>query len=85
MMIPGGMFAGRLWWLLRWLGHDRVAVLDGGIDHWIGEGRAVSTAVPRSAPAVLKVDLRDSVVEQRRRARWSCRPSASGCHRRPQS
>jgi thiosulfate/3-mercaptopyruvate sulfurtransferase len=58
----GGMFAGRLWWLLRWLGHDRVAVLDGGIDHWIGEGRAVSTAVPRSAPAVLKVDLRDSVV-----------------------
>ena len=28
----GGMIAGRLWWLLRWLGHDRVALLDGGIN-----------------------------------------------------
>jgi len=34
-----GMFASRLWWLLRWLGHDAVAVLDGGIAKWIAEGR----------------------------------------------
>ena len=27
-----GMFASRLWWLLRWLGHDAVAVLDGGFE-----------------------------------------------------
>lgn len=58
----GGMFAARLWWLLRWLGHTRVAVLDGGIDQWVGEGRAVSTDVPTSTPAILKVDLRDGVV-----------------------
>ena len=58
----GGMFAARLWWLLRWLGHTRVAVLDGGIDQWIGEGRAVSNEVPTSAPAILKVDPRDWVV-----------------------
>jgi len=31
----GGSFAGRLWWLARWLGHDRVAVLDGGWQAWM--------------------------------------------------
>lgn len=58
----GGMFAARLWWLLRWLGHTRVAVLDGGIDQWIGEGRTVSNDVPTSTLAILKVDPRDWVV-----------------------
>ena len=39
-----GMFASRLWWLLRWLGHDAVAVLDGGFSKWIAEGRPISSA-----------------------------------------
>jgi thiosulfate/3-mercaptopyruvate sulfurtransferase len=39
-----GMFASRLWWLLRWLGHDAVGVLDGGFAKWVAEGRAVSVA-----------------------------------------
>ncbi|WP_227817648.1 sulfurtransferase [Nitrogeniibacter aestuarii] len=30
----GGMYAARLWWLLRWLGHDAVAVLNGGLQAW---------------------------------------------------
>lgn len=34
-----GMYASRLWWMLRWLGHDRVAVLDGGLAGWVAEGR----------------------------------------------
>ena len=38
-----GMFASRLWWLLRWLGHDAVAVLDGGLAKWLEEGRPMST------------------------------------------
>jgi thiosulfate/3-mercaptopyruvate sulfurtransferase len=39
-----GMFASRLWWLLRWLGHEAVAVLDGGFAKWVVEGRSISTA-----------------------------------------
>lgn len=30
----GAMFCGRLWWMLKWLGHDAVAVLDGGLAAW---------------------------------------------------
>jgi thiosulfate/3-mercaptopyruvate sulfurtransferase len=38
-----GSFAARLWWLLRWLGHERVAVLDGGFAAWQEAGLPVST------------------------------------------
>jgi thiosulfate/3-mercaptopyruvate sulfurtransferase len=34
-----GMYASRLWWLLRYMGHDAVALLDGGWAKWIREGR----------------------------------------------
>jgi len=46
----GGMVAARLWWLLRWLGHLPVAVLDGGWNQWIGEGRPQSSEIPRPQP-----------------------------------
>lgn len=46
----GGMYAARAWWLLRWLGHADVAVLDGGLGAWTGEGGAVDTAPPVVAP-----------------------------------
>jgi thiosulfate/3-mercaptopyruvate sulfurtransferase len=36
-----GALAARAWWLLKWLGHDRVRLLDGGIDHWVASARAV--------------------------------------------
>ncbi|RYZ06845.1 MAG: sulfurtransferase [Myxococcales bacterium] len=38
----GGAFASRLWWMLRWLGHDAVAVLDGGFAAWVAEGWPVT-------------------------------------------
>ncbi|VXB48409.1 sulfurtransferase [Massilia sp. 9I] len=41
----GGMFAARLWWLLRWLGHEAVAVLDGGMAAWQSLGQPLSTDV----------------------------------------
>lgn len=43
----GGMLAAaRLWWLLRWLGHTAVAVLDGGLPAWTRAGLPLSTNVP---------------------------------------
>ena len=36
-----GMYAARLWWMLRYLGHDAVAVVDGGFAKWVAEGRPV--------------------------------------------
>jgi thiosulfate/3-mercaptopyruvate sulfurtransferase len=44
-----GMYASRLWWLLRWMGHDAVAVLDGGFAKWTAEGRAVVSGVESHA------------------------------------
>jgi len=44
-----GAFAARLWWMLRWLGHDAVAVLDGGFSGWVAEGRAVTSDLPTVA------------------------------------
>ncbi|MFP5391080.1 MAG: sulfurtransferase [Gammaproteobacteria bacterium] len=46
----GGMFAARLWWLLRWIGHDAVAVLDGGLPAWQAAGLPVETHTPQRAP-----------------------------------
>jgi len=46
----GGAFAARLWWMLKWLGHEQVAVLDGGLQHWIGEGHPVTHNSPVFRP-----------------------------------
>jgi thiosulfate/3-mercaptopyruvate sulfurtransferase len=42
----GGPYAARLWWMLRWMGHDAVAVLDGGLDAWQRAGGTLDAAVP---------------------------------------
>ncbi len=41
-----GGIASRLWWILNYLGHEKVAVLDGGWENWVSEGRAQSTDLP---------------------------------------
>src|SRR6267142_3453015 len=53
-----GTIAARLWWMLRWVGHDAVAVLDGGFAKWTAEGRPVSADVPRFPPSTFPIRVR---------------------------
>jgi thiosulfate/3-mercaptopyruvate sulfurtransferase len=75
----GGMYAARLWWLMRWLGHSRVAVLDGGFQAWQQAHAPLDTTVqmPWSVmgtylserPSLVKTigadQLQNSLLEQR--------------------
>jgi thiosulfate/3-mercaptopyruvate sulfurtransferase len=54
----GGAVAARLWWMLRWVGHDAVAVLDGGLRKWLAEGRPATAVVPSVAHTSYPVGLR---------------------------
>ncbi|MGD9943025.1 MAG: sulfurtransferase [Burkholderiaceae bacterium] len=49
----GGMFAARLWWLARWLGHAEAAVLDGGMAAWQAAGYPLSSELPTPRPGSL--------------------------------
>ncbi|MEY4863211.1 MAG: 3-mercaptopyruvate sulfurtransferase [Pseudomonadota bacterium] len=46
----GGLMASRLWWMARWVGHARVAVLDGGLPAWQRAGYPVTTELPTVQP-----------------------------------
>lgn len=59
----GGMFAARLWWLLKWLGHASVAVLDGGWPAWVAQGGAVSDQnSPLTAAGTFTADVNPNMV-----------------------
>lgn len=73
---PGLMSAGRTWWTLRSFGHDRVAVLDGGLRKWLAEGRAIEggpavtgggSFAARLRPALVRsrAEVRDNIASQR--------------------
>jgi thiosulfate/3-mercaptopyruvate sulfurtransferase len=63
----GGQFATRLWWALRYYGHDAVSVLDGGWNLWVEEGRPIETGVVTVAPQVFhprpRPELRATVAD----------------------
>lgn len=50
-----GAFAGRLWWLLRYLGHNKVAVLEGGYNHWQKLSFLITTVLPSIKPSIFRV------------------------------
>jgi thiosulfate/3-mercaptopyruvate sulfurtransferase len=47
----GANYCGRLWWMLKWLGHDAVAVLNGGLQAWQAAGGTVESGAPATTPA----------------------------------
>jgi 3-mercaptopyruvate sulfurtransferase SseA len=53
-----GAFAARLWWMLRWVGHDTVAVLDGGLAKWAKENRPMTAEVPHFPATKYPANLR---------------------------
>jgi thiosulfate/3-mercaptopyruvate sulfurtransferase len=59
-----GMYASRLWWMLRYMGHDAVAVLDGGFAKWTAESRPTRSGVERHAPAAFRGAPRQDMIVQ---------------------
>ena len=64
----GANYCGRVWWMLKWLGHDAAAVLDGGLQAWSKAGGALAQGAkeapfkkPKTAPFALKPALREWV------------------------
>jgi thiosulfate/3-mercaptopyruvate sulfurtransferase len=58
----GSAWAARVWWMLRWIGFDRAALLDGGLDAWTADGRALSTEPATRSAGELTVALRPELI-----------------------
>jgi thiosulfate/3-mercaptopyruvate sulfurtransferase len=71
-----GMYASRLWWMLRWVGHEAAAVLDGGFKAWVGAGQSTSTAsTTRSASTFIARPNRSMWVDAAEVAQAATNPS----------
>lgn len=58
----GRMSAARVWLMLKWMGHDRVAVLDGGWQAWVAAGGEVTADVPERASTTYPMRLRPELL-----------------------
>jgi thiosulfate/3-mercaptopyruvate sulfurtransferase len=56
-----GAMAARLWWLMRWLGHEAVAVLDGGLHKWQDEGKPLTTITPNISSSHFFPEISDDM------------------------
>ncbi len=61
----GTVWAARVWWMLRWVGFDRVALLDGGLKAWTTEGRPLSTEAPVVTARTLTPAVRPEMIADR--------------------
>jgi len=58
----GGMIAARLWWTLQWLGHENVALLDGGYPAWLAEGHPVTNVLPTPESRNFRPNIQSDMV-----------------------
>jgi thiosulfate/3-mercaptopyruvate sulfurtransferase len=58
----GALPAGRVWWLLRWLGHGRVALLDGGWQEWVRQGLPVRSGNETRMPRIFIAHPRNNLI-----------------------
>ena len=61
----GTAWAARVWWMLRWVGFDRAALLDGGLEAWNAEGRPLSTEIPDRPAKTLAPASRPELIADR--------------------
>lgn len=61
----GGPWAARVWWMLRWVGFDNAALLDGGLNAWTSAGYPLSTAAPTEPARTLTVNLRPELIVEK--------------------
>lgn len=57
-----GAMAVKMWWILRWLGHNNVALLDGGLPKWLKEKRPLTAELPQIAPAKFVAQLHQEIL-----------------------
>lgn len=57
-----GVLAGRVWWMLKHIGHDAVQLLDGGLSAWTNAGYELSSSVPSFEKTTFNVDLRSDML-----------------------
>jgi len=58
----GGQYAARLWWMARWIGLTKVALISGGYTKWLQEERPVTAEIPTLRPAVLRAIQNPSMI-----------------------
>jgi len=59
----GMNYCGRLWWMLKWCGHEAVAVLDGGLQAWVAAGGAVESGAAATRGEPSNFSLREPLVQ----------------------
>jgi thiosulfate/3-mercaptopyruvate sulfurtransferase len=70
--VRGVVSAARVWWTFRAFGHDRVAVLDGGLRTWHAEGRPVESGAPATKPRAFTARARPELVRDLAAMRANC-------------